>query len=145
LCHRCNSVAPTLRYCDETDGDYFTQAYGWYINQAYLYRGMMPQGHRYLSEECPPDCRAELEAVRSVEEAFQQELARLLDAAYSITRNGVRNHGRLRRSSPANPDVQRMVELRGKASHMRQEFKLKIEDMVKGEFGVVASSLYCGV
>jgi hypothetical protein len=106
---------------------------------------MMPQGHRYLSEECPPEYRAELEAVRSVEEAFQEELARLLDATHNTKRNSFRNHTRSYGTAMASQDVQRMIELRHRASYMSREFKLKIEDMVRGEFGAVASSLYCGV
>ena len=42
LCHRCNLVTPSLRYCHEMYGVEFVQHFGWYIRQAYLRFGIHP-------------------------------------------------------------------------------------------------------
>ena len=41
LCHRCNLTPPSRRYCIEMYGTRFVQAFGWYINQAYLRFGIV--------------------------------------------------------------------------------------------------------
>ena len=138
LCHRCNALTPTLRYSDEIYGDSFIQTYGWYVNQAYLRMGMMPQGQLFLSEDCPPDCQAELEAVRSVEIAFQEECARLLDMSYDARASSSQNTGAVKKMALGSVETERLVELRRCASGMRQAFKRKIENMVRREIGAFA-------
>jgi hypothetical protein len=138
VCHRCNRTAPTLPYCSDPCGDTFMQPYGWYVNLAYLELGMLPQGQVYLSEDCPSDYRAELEAVRLIEQAFQQECARLLEASYGAGRNEVRANGQARLPGISSLETARMTELRCRASSMRRDFKVKIENMVRREIGVYA-------
>ncbi len=135
LCHRCNKAVPTLRYCADASGDDFMQAYGWYVNLAYLQLGMMPQGQVFLSEDCPPDYRADLDAVRSIEQAFQQECARLLEASYGAGRNGVHTNGQAWLPGISGLETARMTELRHQASYMRRDFKVKIENLVRREIG----------
>ena len=54
LCHRCNLIQPTMRYCHEMYGGQFEQAFGWYINQSFLRHGVS-RGREchYLKELCP--------------------------------------------------------------------------------------------
>ncbi len=138
LCHRCNHTTPELRYCDETHGDSFVQRFGWYVNQAYLRLGMLPQGQLKVGDDCPPDCRSELEAVRSVEQAFQQQVTQLLDTLYAADRGVARGGDAPRALGAMDAEIRRLAELRHKASDMRQEFKGKIECMVKREIGIYA-------
>ncbi|MCX6028557.1 MAG: hypothetical protein NT169_04540 [Chloroflexi bacterium] len=138
VCHRCNKAVPTLPDCNDSCGDTFTQSYGWYVNLAYLELGMMPQGQVFLSEDCPFDYRADLEAVRSIEQAFQQECARLLEASYGAGRNGVRANGQARLPGISGLETARMTELRHQASSMRRDFKVKIENLVRREIGAYA-------
>ena len=138
LCHRCNRVTPGLRYCDEAFADSFGQRFGWYVNQAYLRLWMLPQGRLSVSDDCPPDCRADLEAVHSVESAFQRECARLLEASYGADRSEVRGNGSARLPGSAGLEARRMVELRCQASQMRSNFKMKIQNMVRAEVGLYA-------
>ena len=41
ICHRCNLVPPTLKYCHDMYGTSFEVHFGWYINQAYLKFGIL--------------------------------------------------------------------------------------------------------
>ena len=41
ICHRCNLITPSRRYCHEMYGGNFVQFYGWYINQAELKLGIL--------------------------------------------------------------------------------------------------------
>lgn len=55
LCHECNGVVPTYRYCVEVYGGAFKQNYGWYINkQAYEF-GVEPVSNRIIRELCPQE------------------------------------------------------------------------------------------
>ena len=54
LCHRCNLIHPTLRYCHEMYGGKFDQFFGWYVNQSYLRYGVDPWSKiDFLPEICP--------------------------------------------------------------------------------------------
>jgi hypothetical protein len=55
LCHRCNHLPPTLRYCHEMYGQLFKQKYGWYIEQAYFRLGLHPKDPLLLLEDICPD------------------------------------------------------------------------------------------
>ena len=55
LCHECNGVIPTYRYCHEMYGGAFKQNYGWYINkQAYEF-GVDPKLNRVIPGICPQE------------------------------------------------------------------------------------------
>ena len=138
LCHRCNHTTPDLRYSDETHGDSFVQRFGWYVNQAYLRLDMLPQGQLKMSDDCPLDCRSELEAVHLVEQAFQRQVTQLLDTLYATDRGAPRGGDAHHALGMMDAEVRRLTELRHKASEMRQEFKGKIEGMVKREIGIYA-------
>lgn len=55
LCHRCNFVHPTLRYCHEMYGGKFDQSFGWYVNQSYLRYGVDPWSKIYFLQSICPD------------------------------------------------------------------------------------------
>ena len=53
LCHECNGVIPSFKYCVEMYGTAFKQNFGWYINkQAYEY-GIQPHSYSILLDKCP--------------------------------------------------------------------------------------------
>lgn len=47
LCHKCNLVKPTLRWCHEMYGNKFVQSYGWYIEQTKYRLGVFPHSHNF--------------------------------------------------------------------------------------------------
>lgn len=75
LCHRCNGMIPTMRYCVEMYGNKFVQQYGWYINQAYLRLGILPflgeQSIFYLPDVCPAEFQQAIMSASEAERAYQ--------------------------------------------------------------------------
>jgi len=55
VCHRCNQITPSLRYCLEMYGTAFVQCYGWYINQVFLRLGILRWGMIALEGVCPDE------------------------------------------------------------------------------------------
>lgn len=55
LCHECNHVVPSYRYCHEMYGGTFKQNYGWYINKQAYEWGLEPISNRFLPYACPED------------------------------------------------------------------------------------------
>ena len=70
ICHRCTSTPPARRYDDAPNASDFVQQYGWYINQALLRLGILPQRYAYLPDLCPPVFQADIEATRSYHSRF---------------------------------------------------------------------------
>jgi hypothetical protein len=134
LCHQCNGVTPTLAYCAETQGSPLVQTYGWYINQAYLRLGILPQRCIYLPEVCPPAYQSAIEATRRLEQEFSEQceliLSRLedpFDKDHSVAES-------LRRADLTREDIRRMMDLRHRASNARRQLKRKIEAVAAGDF-----------
>lgn len=69
LCHECNNIAPSYRYCHEMYGGEFKQTYGWYIKKQCYEYGILfggplitnehgpdlkgPYSFRVITSECP--------------------------------------------------------------------------------------------
>ena len=140
LCHQCRNVAPALRYCDESQGTSFMQAYGWYVNQAFLRLGILPQRNIYLSEICPPGYQAEIEAARRLELEFSAECGRLLELAQTSKRAGASASGASVYFGLPRDEVRQLIELRRRASLARRDLKSKIEDIVTREIGASSQS-----
>jgi hypothetical protein len=130
VCHRCLGATPALPYGDETFSSQFCRSHGWYVNQAYLRLGILPQRHTYLAEVCPSTYQACIDATRELEEQFRDHLDRLLMQA---------SHAQC--SVPHDPagsdlmadDVRRMMELRQRASIARRNLKSQIEALATQE------------
>ena len=125
LCHRCNLVPPTLRYCHEAEGQRFVQTYGWYINQTYLRLGIHPATYRYLPEVCPPEYHDVLNRIaaltRQAREARAVSIARMNDPRGEIAAAG----------AP-------LEEIEYQLSRPRRELGNAIQNAVRAEFGVRA-------
>jgi len=65
ICHRCNLIPPSQRWCHEMYGGQFKQSFGWYIQQAYLRLGIRPISYEYLADSCPPEFRLQLDEMFS--------------------------------------------------------------------------------
>ena len=55
ICHECNQVIPSYRYCVEMYGGTFKQNYGWYINKQALEFGILPISNYIIPEICPQE------------------------------------------------------------------------------------------
>jgi hypothetical protein len=53
LCHECNNVAPSYRYCHEMYGGEFKQTYGWYIKKQCYEFGVSFGGPLIITENGP--------------------------------------------------------------------------------------------
>lgn len=79
LCHRCNLVKPTLRYCHEMYGEQFMQYYGWYVKQAYFRLGIFPSVivnesmYTYLPDICPEEYQVDINALRAAQSEYNAE------------------------------------------------------------------------
>lgn len=69
ICHRCNMVTPSLRWCHEMYGSNFKQYHGWYINQASIRLGF--KDYQYLRDKCSIEIVELIElAKREYDEGF---------------------------------------------------------------------------
>ena len=74
ICHRCNLIQPTMRYCHEMYGGQFDQAYGWYVNQSFLRYGVRRWGeYHYLKEICPDDIQELVDNCTELQKLFFEE------------------------------------------------------------------------
>lgn len=71
LCHRCNQAMPSLRYCVDMYGTAFVQAYGWYVNQAFLRVGILREHMIVLDDACPPELLAKVGEFDSLRKEMQ--------------------------------------------------------------------------
>ena len=134
LCHRCNLVAPSRRYCHEMYGTRFIQSYGWYVNQAYLRLGVYPPhavptlALKYLPDECPDNYQEAIAAIREAEKEYQDEYRWFSDRASDPQREEVGfdeiayRQGRLRRAERTRRRATRVLTK-------------EVEDLVRQEFG----------
>ncbi len=138
LCHQCNRTAPTLRYCDPLYGDSFVQTYGWYINQAHLRLGVLPQANHYSLEICPTEYRGQVETAQTARQAFQCECARLLEQAFQDKRSDLNTQGHARELPWSATQLLGMMQLRSQASQAHQQLKAQVEAMVRQAWGLPA-------
>ena len=93
LCHRCNLVPPTQRYCHEMYGGRFDQSFGWYVNQSRLRYGVL--GLAYLPEVCPEPIRILVDAAaagqRATDETPTAENRKALSLAQRLLKNEIIN------------------------------------------------------
>ena len=78
LCHRCNLVPPSLRWCHQMYGGRFKQSFGWYIHQAFLRLGIRPFDLRYLPEVCPIDFQEQINELREARASYNREHERVM-------------------------------------------------------------------
>lgn len=135
ICHRCNLVAPSMRYCHEMYGTRFIQTYGWYLNQAYLRLGILPMDLSYLPDKCPKDYQAEIDEVLRAERALLEETERLMEIASGPKRDDISDDEVTYWRNVREEEAVEMINLRRYAARTRRNFTKKIENIVRQEFG----------
>lgn len=138
LCHRCNLITPTLRFCHEMYGVEFIQHFGWYYNQAYLRLGIYPRSYSrfiYLDDICPPEYQEEIKKLKKVNDEYQQEYNRLMELVQGPKRSDIAPNEITHWSNVKMNEAQEMIRLRREAAQTERAFTKKIENIVRQEFG----------
>lgn len=139
ICHRCNLVPPTMRYCHEMYGVRFIQRFGWYVNQTYLRFGILPRSTSYLPDVTPDELVEDIMRIR-------QAMAQLREAQEWFHRSEERT--RLRILDPSRAweedevdyeEIGRRQAILGRANRearcTERMLSKKIENIVREEFG----------
>lgn len=135
LCHRCNLVPPTLRYCHEMYGTRFIQHFGWYVNQAYLRVGVMPITLQFLPDVCPDEVKDLILAAGAANRAYQQEEQRLTRIAQGPPRDDIADDEVTYWSNVKIEETEPFVALRREAAQATRRATKRIENIVRQEFG----------
>jgi len=122
VCHQCNGATPSLRYCEDGLASSLMPTFGWYVHQTHLRLGILPRRYTWLEEVCPPGYREQVQATQRLERDLYEQCTRLLD-------------GQFARAGEHSQELERMLELRQRASTARRNLRAKIEAVVMQELG----------
>jgi hypothetical protein len=137
ICHRCNLVPPTKRYCIEMYGVRFIQHFGWYVNQAYLRFGIVPLAFSYLEDVTPIEFVEDIKKILAAR-SIQREAMRWFGERDEYTRQRIMNPSLPRLEFDAEEIAKRQDALREANRQLRRAERVlskKIENTVREEFG----------
>lgn len=135
LCHRCNLVPPTMRYCHEMYGTLFIQHFGWYVNQSYLRLGVRPMTLQVLPDVCPPELQALIREAEDINGAYAAEYMRLQKQIAGPLRPDIAHDEVTYWHNVKLEEAEPMIALRRRASQATRKATKWIEDITRGEFG----------
>lgn len=138
LCHRCNLVKPTLRYCHEMYGSQFMQYYGWYVKQAYFRLGINPSpfgDYRWLPNVCPQEYQEDMQALMAAKMEYMSELERVMKIVRGPHREDIAPSEITYWQNVRIEEAEPVIELQRKAGQAERAFTKKIENLVRKEFG----------
>lgn len=135
LCHRCNLVPPTQRYCHEMYGGRFMQHFGWYVNQTYLRMGVRPMTSQYIPRVCPPEVRNLIQEAENLGQQLNDEEQRLTRLAQGPARADIVDDEVTYWRNVKLEEAAPFVELRRKASQAARRVTKRIENITRQEFG----------
>lgn len=135
LCHRCNLIPPTRRWCHEMYGGRFKQSFGWYIQEAYLRVGIRPFDLRYLPDVCPDDFQECIDELHEASETYNREYERVMKIVQGpprldIARDEVTYWQNLRQD-----EAEPMLALKKGRDRVEQKLRNAIESITREEFG----------
>ena len=137
ICHRCNIVPPTMRYCHEMYGVRFIQHFGWYVEQAYLRFGILPRNSVYLNDITPDEFVEDIASIQSARIGANKAMEWFRERD-EITRFRILDPSLPESKFDEREIARRQDILRESTKNARQaERKLskKIENIVREEFG----------
>ncbi len=96
LCHECNNVIPSYRYCVEMYGGAFKQNYGWYINKQAFEFGIEPITNHVIHEICPQEI-LELIKLDPIEtpKKYQELVNSNFEKAYKLSKDFQKQNRRI--------------------------------------------------
>ena len=135
LCHRCNLIIPSLRYCHEMYGVEFIQHFGWYYNQSFLRLGISPRSYYFLPDICPQEYQENINKLIKTRDDYQKEYARIINIVCGPKRNDITVDEITYWNNVKIEEAQEMISLRKIAEQTERAFTTKIENIVRQEFG----------
>lgn len=135
LCHRCNLITPSLRYCHEMYGEQFMQQYGWYVTQTYLRLGIDPNGYFYLPDECPEEYQEDIIALKKAQEEYNREEQRIMEIVHGPNRAEIPADEKTYMRNLRREEASEMIRLKRQRDQVTRAFTKKIENIVRQEFG----------
>ncbi|MFT6928217.1 MAG: hypothetical protein ACJAZP_003867 [Psychromonas sp.] len=135
ICHRCNLIPPTQRFCHEMYGGQFKQSFGWYIQQSYLRLGISTTSFQYLDEVCPTDYQSLIQEIESAQDEFEKEYDRVHEFGDMALNKDNPLEIFTSRLSIQKEEKEQYIRLRKKSQELKNQFKNKIENIVRQEFG----------
>ncbi len=137
ICHRCNLVLPTMRYCYEGYGVRFVQRFGWYIEQAYLRFGILPRSLIYLDEITPEELIQDIILIQSARIELREAMSWFRERE-QLTMARIFNPSLPETKTDEQEIAFRQSVLREATKRLRQaerQLSKKIENIVREEFG----------
>lgn len=135
LCHRCNIMMPTLRYCVEMYGGKFKQCYGWYISQAAFRLGAAPRGFMYLERVCPPELAKQIEEYREVFFYKDAEEKRLMELVKGPKRSDIADDEITYWRNVKICEAELYTTLTKKTKQLERFVSKRFENIAREEFG----------
>lgn len=135
LCHRCNLITPSLRYCDAMYGGQFTQQYGWYVKQTYLNLGIDPNWYFYLPDLCPSEYQEDILSVKKAQEEYNREEQKVMEIVQGPKRADIAADEVTYMSNLRKEEAREMIRLKRRRDQVTRAFTKKIENIVRQEFG----------
>jgi len=140
VCHRCNLVTPTLRYCHEMYGGKFMQYHGWYVNQAFLRVGVLPTAagatlFPYLSSVCPAEIVERIYAARAASNDYMIEVQKLEKLVRGPDRRDITPDEVVYSSNVKLDEAKPMALSRRRAAQAERAVSKFFENIARQEFG----------
>lgn len=139
ICHRCNVVTPTLRYCHEMYGGKFMQYHGWYVNQAFLQFGVLPRADGatlfpYLGSVSPAIVEI-ISAARAARNDYMVELQRLEKLVRGPARHDILPDEVVYRGNMKLDEAKPIPVSRRRATQAERAVSKFFENIARQEFG----------
>lgn len=135
LCHRCNLIPPTRRWCHEMYGGRFKQSFGWYIHQTYLRLGIRPFDLRYVPDVCPEDFQQRIDELREANEAYNLERERVVKIVQGPPRVDIAPDEVTYWQNLRQEEAEPMLRLKQLRDRLERKLNNSIENITRKEFG----------
>lgn len=135
LCHRCNLIPPTRRWCHEMYGGRFAQSFGWYIHQTYLRLGIRPFGLQYLPDVCPENFQEGIVEFHQANEAYNRERERVMKIVEGPPRADIAPDEVTYWHNLRNEEAEPMLRLKKRRDQLERRLRNAIENITREEFG----------
>ena len=133
ICHRCNLIPPTRRYCHEMYGVTFIQRFGWYVQQAYLRQGILPSTTVYLPDVTPAEFVEDIRVLREAQDQRQEALRWFREREQRMTESLAYPERYEAESPVGNAELRRRQDLRRdatrKARHAEPYYRKRSKTM----------------
>jgi len=135
VCHRCNLVTPSLRWCVETYGGRFRQYFGWYIRETMYRYGVAPMSYVYLHDVCPDELIQLIEDARNAAHKAETERQRLMDMSSGPSRSDIAPEETTYWHNVKLEEAELYQRLQWASSRLKRKLDNYFENITREEFG----------